>query len=63
MTLILLQASGKKIPYELCARRPGDVASSYATAERAEKELGWKAKLSLLDMCKCAKFEFFSLTP
>ncbi len=46
------QASGKKIPYELCPRRPGDVGSSYATCERAEKELGWKSKLTLFDMCK-----------
>jgi len=46
------EASGRKIPYELMARRPGDVASSYATCERAEKELKWKSKLSLYDMCK-----------
>ncbi len=36
----------------MCDRRPGDVASSYATCERAEKELQWKSKLNLYDMCK-----------
>ena len=46
------EASGKPIPYELVDRRPGDVGSSFATCEKAEKELGWKAKLTLFDMCK-----------
>ncbi len=47
------EASQRKVPYEIVSRRPGDVASSYATCELAEKELGWKSKLSLYDMCKC----------
>ncbi len=46
------RATGQKVPYELSDRRPGDVASSYATCELAEKELGWKARLSIEDMCK-----------
>lgn len=46
------QASGKKIPYELVGRRAGDVSSSYATCKLAEKELGWKAQHSLVDMCR-----------
>lgn len=46
------QASGKSVPYELTDRRAGDVASSYATCDLAEKELGWKAKKNLFDMCK-----------
>eukprot|EP00094_Tigriopus_californicus_P003813 TCALIF_03669-PA protein Name:"Similar to GALE UDP-glucose 4-epimerase (Pongo abelii)" AED:0.18 eAED:0.18 QI:465/0.66/0.8/0.9/0.88/0.9/10/0/383 len=44
------EASGQKVPYELCPRRAGDVGSSYATCELVYKELGWKAKLSLYDM-------------
>ena len=46
------KASGRKIPYEFAPRRPGDVPSSYATCDLAERELGWKSKLSLFDMCK-----------
>lgn len=44
-------ASGKEIPYEIVARRPGDIASCYADPSLANKELGWKAKLTLQDGC------------
>ena len=40
-----------KIPYEIVARRPGDIAICYADPEKAEKILGWHAKYSLDDMC------------
>jgi len=46
------EASGKKIPYKLVGRRDGDVASCFASAKLAEKELGFKAQQTLLDMCK-----------
>lgn len=45
-------ASGRKIPYRIAARRPGDAASSYADVRQAEAQLGWKAKRSLDDMCR-----------
>ena len=45
------KASGKSVPYKLCDRRAGDVPSSYATCELASKELGWRAKLTIHDMC------------
>lgn len=45
-------ATGKKVPYVIKARRPGDVAASYADASKAEKELGWKATRGIEDMCK-----------
>jgi len=41
-----------QIPYELVDRRPGDVASCYASCSLAEKELGWRAQRNLRDMCK-----------
>ena len=41
-----------KIPYEIVARRPGDIASCYADPKKAEKILGWHAEYSLEDMCK-----------
>lgn len=47
-------ANGVKIPYEVVARRPGDVAENYANCEKAEKELGWKARFNILDACRDA---------
>ena len=46
------KACGKEIPYKIVPRRPGDVAACYANGDKAEKELGFKAKLTLDDMCK-----------
>ncbi|HKM16730.1 MAG TPA: UDP-glucose 4-epimerase GalE [Limnochordia bacterium] len=45
------KASGKKIPYEITQRRPGDVAASYADPAKAKQELDWEARRDLLDMC------------
>lgn len=45
------KASGKEIPYEVVARRPGDIPACYADCEKAYRELGWKAKKTLDDMC------------
>lgn len=44
-------ASGKDIPYEIAPRRPGDIASCYADPSLAERELGWKAELTIQDSC------------
>lgn len=41
-----------KIPYEITARRQGDAGSVYADASLAHKELGWKAKFSLVEMVR-----------
>ena len=45
------KASGKKIPHQILPRRPGDVASCYASVEKANKELGWFAKKSIDEAC------------
>jgi len=45
------KASGKKVPYEIVPRRPGDVAASFANPTRAHRELGWKAVRGLDQMC------------
>ncbi len=45
------KASGITIPYQVVARRPGDVAASFADPSRAERELGWRATRSIDDMC------------
>ena len=47
-------ATGKTVPYEIAARRPGDIAAYYADASLAERELGWRAKLGIEDMCRDA---------
>ncbi|KNY26371.1 UDP-glucose 4-epimerase GalE [Pseudobacteroides cellulosolvens] len=46
------KATGKKIPYILIDRRPGDVDACYADPTKAKKELGWVAEMSLEDMCR-----------
>lgn len=45
------EASGKEIPYKIVGRRAGDVAICYADSTKAEKELGWKAKYEINEMC------------
>lgn len=45
------QASGKKIPYRIVERRPGDVARCYADPSRAKEMLGWQAVRGLDEMC------------
>ena len=39
-----------KIPYEIVDRRPGDLASVFASIDKAWNELGWKARRSVRDM-------------
>lgn len=45
-------ATGKKIPYVIKPRRPGDIATCYSSAEKAEKELGWTAERDIREMCE-----------
>lgn len=45
------KASGKEIPYAIKERRPGDIASCYARADKALAELGWKTEFDLERMC------------
>jgi UDP-glucose 4-epimerase len=44
-------ATGQRVAYQIAPRRAGDPAVSYADTSRAERELGWKAKKTLADMC------------
>ena len=46
------KAAGKEIPYQIVDRRPGDVASCYASAVKAEKEIGWKAEKTIDQACE-----------
>jgi len=45
------KASDKNIPYQISPRRPGDVASCYATGQKAEKELNWVAEKTIDEAC------------
>ena len=45
------QASGRNIPYEIVARRAGDIAECWADPALAESLLGWRASRSLEQMC------------
>ncbi|WP_106297149.1 UDP-glucose 4-epimerase GalE [Knoellia remsis] len=45
------RAVGRELPYEIVARRPGDIAASYADPSRAEADLGWRATRTIDDMC------------
>lgn len=45
------EVSGRRIPYRLVARRPGDVPELVASPDLAQAELGWTARRNLTDMC------------
>ncbi len=45
------KACGKQLPYTVKPRRAGDIAACYASSEKAERELGWKAQFDLEKMC------------
>ncbi|MDO5114985.1 MAG: UDP-glucose 4-epimerase GalE [Synergistaceae bacterium] len=52
------RANSLKIPYRITPRRAGDIAVCYADAKKAERELGWKAKRTVEEMCRDAwRFE------
>ena len=46
------KASGKKVPYQITERRPGDIAKCYADPSKAEAELDWRAERGIDEMCK-----------
>ncbi|PGD72226.1 UDP-glucose 4-epimerase GalE, partial [Bacillus wiedmannii] len=45
------EVSGRKIPYKVIGRRPGDVAVCFADVSKAKRELGWEAEYGLEEMC------------
>ena len=48
------KVTGKHIPYQIVARRPGDVDKCYADSSKANNILGWKAEYNIEDMCRDA---------
>lgn len=45
------EAAGRKIPLEIVARRPGDIAACWADPARAAQELSWRASRGMKEMC------------
>lgn len=48
------KASGRKIPYQLTERRPGDIAKCFADPQKALQELDWRAERGMEQMCASA---------
>ncbi|MCF2707041.1 UDP-glucose 4-epimerase GalE [Arcanobacterium haemolyticum] len=46
------KASGQRIPCRIMARRPGDLAAYWGDPALAERELGWRARLTIEDACR-----------
>lgn len=43
---------GRDLPYQVVARRKGDVLDLTAVPTRANTELGWKAEMTLEEACR-----------
>lgn len=41
-----------EVPYVIAPRRAGDIPECYANADKAFKELGWRAEKNVEDMCR-----------
>ena len=46
------RAAGHELPKQILDRRPGDVAATYCDPSKAERELGWTARLTIDDSCR-----------
>lgn len=46
------KVTGKNVPYKIAPRRPGDLATVYASPDKSAELLGWKAEYGLEDMCR-----------
>ena len=56
------KACGKPLEKVMAPRRGGDIAACYASADKAKRELGWEAKLTIDDMCE-SLWKFRSMNP
>jgi UDP-glucose 4-epimerase len=45
------KAVGRELPYQLCPRRPGDVAMTVCKPTKANTLLHWKAEQTLEEAC------------
>jgi UDP-glucose 4-epimerase len=54
MISVFEDASGQKIPFQISKRRPGDLATCYANADKAANVIQWKTQRTLYQMCSSA---------
>jgi len=58
------RAVGREIPFEIVARRPGDIAACYCSPAKAEADLGWKSELTIDQACADSwRYELGGLGP
>ncbi len=46
------KVNGVSVPYQITDRRPGDIATCYASPDKSRDALGWSAEKNLEDMCR-----------
>ena len=46
-----IKTTSQPVPYSIAPRRPGDIASCYASSDKAKKLLGWQAEFDIERMC------------
>lgn len=46
-----IKTTGQPVPYSIAPRRPGDIASCYASSDKAKHLLGWQAEFDIEHMC------------
>ena len=51
-SLKLTNLHALKINYKIMERRSGDIAECYANCDKANRELNWVAKYTVLDACR-----------
>lgn len=54
MVAALEKASGKKIAFKMCDRRPGDMSSVVANPAKANKDFGWSTKRGIDEIMESA---------
>jgi len=54
MVRSFMDVSGLNLPYQLGARRPGDITEIFANVEKSKRELGWTAQRSVEDALRDA---------
>jgi UDP-glucose 4-epimerase len=46
-----IKTTDQPVPYSIAPRRPGDIASCYASSDKAKRLLGWQAEFDIERMC------------
>ena len=46
-----IKTTNQPVPYSIAPRRPGDIASCYASSDKAKHLLGWQAEFDIERMC------------